>query len=184
MTIITTDYKTKTFPDGKVFLLQSFSNWICFFLKKEVGQTSNLSDYYNLPATASNNSWIFAWLLPPAMAMSGLPPPRPSTIGANSLITLPACTSFVLLSNKDVDLVTNGCDKNKHIRVVFLFPVIRKGTKSTSIRYRYLASNVTVTIDFLNILEDIACGCSCGFFFQLSIFFLKLTKLFLKSSTL
>ena len=72
--------QSETFPDGKVFLLQSFSNWICFFLKKEVGQTSNLSDYYNLPDTASNNSWIFAWLLPPAMAMSGLPPPRPSTI--------------------------------------------------------------------------------------------------------
>ena len=45
---------------------------------------------YNLPATASNNSWIFAWLLPPAMAMSGLPPPRPSTIGANSLTRFPA----------------------------------------------------------------------------------------------
>ena len=28
---------------------------------------------YNLPATASKSSWIFAWLLPPAMAMSGLP---------------------------------------------------------------------------------------------------------------
>ena len=45
---------------------------------------------YNLPATASKNSWILAWLLPPAMAMSGLPPPRPSTIGANSLTRFPA----------------------------------------------------------------------------------------------
>ena len=45
---------------------------------------------YNLPATSSNNSWILAWLLPPAMAMSGLPPPRPSTIGANSLARFPA----------------------------------------------------------------------------------------------
>ena len=45
---------------------------------------------YNLPATSSNNSWILAWLLPPAMAMSGLPPPRPSTIGANSLTRFPA----------------------------------------------------------------------------------------------
>lgn len=45
---------------------------------------------YNLPATASSNSWILAWLLPPAMAMSGLPPPRPSMIGANSLTRFPA----------------------------------------------------------------------------------------------
>ena len=45
---------------------------------------------YNLPATASKSSWILAWLLPPAMAMSGLPPPRPSTIGANSLTRFPA----------------------------------------------------------------------------------------------
>ncbi len=34
MTITTTVYKSKTFPDGKVFLLQSFSNWICFFFEK------------------------------------------------------------------------------------------------------------------------------------------------------
>ena len=90
MTIIITDYKIKTFPDGKVFLLQSFSNWICFFFEKRGWTNIQPLHYYNLPDTASNNSWIFAWLLPPAMAMSGLPPPRPSTIGANSLITLPA----------------------------------------------------------------------------------------------
>ena len=91
---------------------------------------------------------------------------------------------FCLASDKDVDLVTDGCDKNKHIRVVFLFPVIRKSTKGTSVRYRYLTSNVTVTVDFLHILEDVACSCSCGLFFQFSIFFLKLTKLFLKSFNL
>ena len=59
---------------------------------------------YNLPATASNNSWIFAWLLPPAMAMSGLPPPRPSTIGANSLTKFPAWMSFVLLATRRLTL--------------------------------------------------------------------------------
>ena len=59
------------------------------FTKRPTQMDRSLLDY-NLPATASNNSWILAWLLPPAMAMSGLPPPRPSTIGANSLTRFPA----------------------------------------------------------------------------------------------
>ena len=97
-------YEEKPFQTERFFCCNLFLIGSAFFLKKEVGQTSNLSDYYNLPATASNNSWIFAWLLPPAMAMSGLPPPRPSTIGANSLITLPAWTSFVLLATRTFTL--------------------------------------------------------------------------------
>ena len=40
---------------------------------------------------------------------------------------------FCLAGYKDVYLITDGCDKNKDIRVVFLFPVIGKGTKGTCI---------------------------------------------------
>ncbi len=69
------------------FLLKIFQNSRC--TKRPTLMDRSLLDY-NLPATASKSSWIFAWLLPPAMAISGLPPPRPSTIGANSLTRFPA----------------------------------------------------------------------------------------------
>ncbi len=79
------------------------------------------------------------------MAMSGLPPPRPSTIGANSLITLPACASFCLtLLNKDIDLVTDGCDKSKHIRsnlFVSSYPQSTKAASDTG-----TAGNITVSV--------------------------------------
>jgi hypothetical protein len=40
---------------------------------------------------------------------------------------------FVLACYEKIDLVTDCCDQNKDVRVIFLFPVIRKGTKGTCI---------------------------------------------------
>ena len=105
------------------------------------------------------------------MAMSGLPP-RPSTIGANSLITLPAWTSFLsCFGNKDIDLVTDGCDKNKHIRVIFFVSVIRKGTKAPASDTEPGWQYATVSVCFWTFLKTSRCRCCCFFFLQFCIFF-------------
>ncbi len=50
--------------------------------------------YYRFSATLFKSVWIAEASLPPAMAMSGLPPPRTCyDRGARTLIKLPACTS-------------------------------------------------------------------------------------------
>ena len=76
-----------------------------------------------------NNSWIFAWLLPPAMAMSGLPPPRPSAL---ELILWWHYLHAQLLSCwlQGHSPCHRWLRQEQGHQSSLLFPVIRKGTKA------------------------------------------------------
>ena len=66
---------------------------------------------------------------------------------------------FRLACYKDINFFANVSCKDKDVRVVCLFPLVSKGTKGTCIRNFYLASDVTNTVSFFNVFEDITSCC-------------------------
>ena len=76
---------------------------------------------------------------------------------------------FRLTCYKDINFFSDVRRKVKNIWVVCLFPLVSKSTKGTSSRNFYLASNVTYTVSFFNILEDVTSGSGSCFFFKKGI---------------
>ncbi len=122
-----------------------------------------------------------AWLLPPAIAMSGLLPPRPS-------IELPLWSHylhiFCLAGLSDYWPCHRWLRQEHAHQSNLLFPVVRKGTKGNRIWYRNLAGNVPGGRLLRTFLKTSPAAAAAAFSLQFCIFFCNWRSCSWRPSTL